>query len=150
MARGIYSLSPRGKHWALVIGLLVLPALLTCPIYGARCERLTSTEFTAAWEDSPDVQVDEIHQLTYYPGPMAAGEEGVGIVGRFGDRDFEALIVEYRDCATASTVTSSVNQLDERMGGTFGQAFRKGTIVVLIDAGDARTSRAIFEAMTGR
>jgi hypothetical protein len=90
---------------------------------------LTPELVVETFEDA-GFEVNNLHKMTDYPGPMSPGKRGLRFSGILDGENIDILIVLYTDRGEARQVASAVNELNQRMHGGYGCAFYRGYIVL--------------------
>ncbi len=147
--------SNKGILVIVVIAVLVLAFLLvgfwvrTAYREARVAANLTPELVVRAFQDA-GFEVNDLRDMNYYPGPMSPGERGVRFASCADDEVFTVLVVMYTNAEEARRAVIVVNEMNQRMGGTYGYAFYRGPIALVVgtrDEGIATEFSAVLKAI---
>ena len=131
----------------IVIAVLgLVPLLLGLWVRAAYREtqvaaNLTPELIVRAFQDA-GVETNDVQDMDYYPGPMSSGERGISFTTHANDGEtFAVLVVMYTNIKEARQAMVVVNEMNQRMNGTYGYAFYRGPITLVVGTYDEGVAR---------
>lgn len=142
----------RNKRLLLVASLILLLLSVWAFMVWRKAEataNLTPELVVSAFQDA-GLEVDNAQYMTSYPGAILPGEYGISFSTRVYGETCNVYIVSYAGNGQAKESVSEINGLDSRMGGYYADAFRRGSIILVVSSQNeeiARRLNRVFQAI---